>query len=160
MVSYTDSLILGLCAETANLKVFRLYVKVFHLLILDHQPKGQGPVGTFFRDGGLMDAIFAFSFCLAKAGRCLYFIFYFPSCSPSACSTAPLFLRGKPLDIPGTQVFTSGAPDFVAGAHGRPLDHHLALQGKKTFVLGFHGTTTIEETVLVSLPPPGNCADS
>lgn len=107
-----------------------------------------------------MDAIFAFSFCLSKAGRCLYFIFYFPSCSPSACSTVPLFPRGEPLDIPSTPVFTSGAPDCVAGAHGRPLDRHLALQGKKTFVLGFHGTIIIEETGLGSLPPPGNCAAS
>lgn len=69
--SCLDSLILVPSAEAAVGEVTELYVKGIHLLILKHQPKGQGLAGPFSGDRALVSASFAlplYSTFLAQVG--------------------------------------------------------------------------------------------
>lgn len=66
-----DSLILEPSPEAAVGEVTELYVKGIHLLILKHQPKGQGLAGPFSGDRALVSASSAlplYSTFLAQAG--------------------------------------------------------------------------------------------
>ena len=49
-------------------------------------------------------------------------------------------------------VFTSDAPVLAAAAQGMPLDH-LAPVTRQPYILGYHRTMAIRETVFGRLPP-------
>ena len=85
-------------------------------------------------------------FCLITAGGHHFHTL------PLPCSEAPVSQGGELLH-------KSGALIFAATTQGMPLDF-LVLEAKRNCIPGYHGTVSIKETVLGSLPPPRHCTDS
>ena len=73
-------------------------------------------------------------------------------------SRSPLATRQRTSISQGNS-YTSDASAFAAAAQGTPL-HPLPLVARWDCFPGSHGVTTIWESVLGRLPPPGHCTES